>query len=113
VTIRQQSRTAFVGVVGAGLRRDLSDRWGVRIDGRVLVGPHTSRLLIDADPVVAQATPADFVESFTTPAIQFSNNPSTGRESSLGEPGLQGFEAFVADGLQARVLITAGVFVRF
>ena len=112
-TIRVESRTVVAGVVGAGLRRDVSDRWGVRIDGRVFIGPHTTRILLDADPVVAQGTPADFIESFTAPSIQFSNNPSTGRESSLGGPALQDFEAFVADGLQARVLITAGVFVRF
>ena len=91
----------------------MTDRWGVRIDGRVLIGPHTARILIDADPEVASGAPADFVESFTTPSIQFSNNSSTGRESSLGGPPLEGFEAFVVDGLRARILITAGVFVRF
>ena len=113
VTIRLESRTVFTGVVGAGLRRDMSDRWGIRVDGRVLIGPNSTRILIDTEPSAAQGTPADFIESFTAPAIQFSNNPSTGRESSLGGPPLQGFEAFVDDGLQARVLITAGVFVRF
>jgi hypothetical protein len=113
VTIRQESRTALTGVVGAGLRRDVTDRWGVRVDGRVLIGPRTTRVVIDTDPAVAQGAPADFVESFTTPSIQFSNNPSTGRDSTLGGPPLQGFEAFAADGLQARILITAGVFVRF
>ncbi len=113
VTIRLENRTVLAGTVGAGLRRDVTDRWGVRVDGRVLIGPQTTRILIDADPVVAEGTPAGFVESFTAPSIQFSNNPSTGRESTLGGPPLQGFEAFVADGLQARILITAGVFVRF
>jgi hypothetical protein len=113
VTIRHESRTTLTGVVGAGLRRDVTDRWGVRVDGRVLIGPRTTRVLIDTDPAIAQGTPADFIESFTTPSIQFSNNPSTGRESTLGGPPLRDFEAFTADGLQARVLITAGVFVRF
>jgi hypothetical protein len=113
VTVRQQTRTSLVGVVGAGLRRDVSQRWGVRIDGRVLVGSQTTAIVLDTDPFIAQGTPADFVESFTTPSIQFSNNPSTGRESSLGGPPLEGFETFADDGLQARVLITAGVFVRF
>jgi hypothetical protein len=112
-TVRQESRTVFTGVGGAGLRRDVSDRWGIRIDGRVFIGSHATRTLIDADPAVATGAPADFVESFTAPAIQFSNNASTGRESSLGGPALQSFEAFVQDGLQVRVLITAGVFVRF
>jgi hypothetical protein len=113
LTIRHDTRTVVTGVVGAGLRRDVSERWGIRIDGRVLIGPSASRLLIDTDPVVVQGSPADFIESFTAPAIQFSNNPSTGRESSLGGPPLQGFEAFVSDGVQARVLISAGIFMRF
>jgi len=113
VTVRYESRTVPAGLVGAGLRRDMSDRWGIRIDGRVLIGPNTTRILLDTDPLVATGSPADYVESFTAPSIQFSNNPSTGRESSLGGPSLQDFEVFVADGLQARVLITAGVFFRF
>lgn len=113
VTIRHESRTGLAGLVGAGLRRDMSARWGVRLDGRVLVGPQTSALLLDTDPVVAQGTPAGFVESFTTPSIQFSNDPATGRESSLGGPGLQGFEAFRSDGVRARVRISGGLFVRF
>ncbi len=113
LTIRHATRTVFTAVAGAGLRRPVSDRWGVRVDGRVLFGPHASRLLIDTAPAVAQGTPADFIESFTAPSIQFSNNPSSGRESSLGGPPLEGFETFVSDGIQVRVLVTAGVFVRF
>ena len=112
-TVKIENRTAFTGVAGAGLRREINDRWGVRIDGRVFVGPETTRIVIDTDPAVATGTPADFVESFTTPSIQFSNNPSTGRESSLGGPPLEGFETFAPDGWRVRVLITAGVFFRF
>ncbi len=112
-TVRVQGRTVFTGVGGAGLRREVTNRWGFRIDGRVFVSPHATRVLIDAQPTVAPGSPADFVESFTTPSIQFSNDPSTGRESSLGDLPLQSFETFVADGLQVRVLVTAGIFVRF
>jgi hypothetical protein len=113
VAIRHETRTAFAGVVGAGVRRDLSDRVGLRLDGRVFIGPSTTRVVIDADPVVATGAPTDFVESFTTPAIQFSNAPPGGRESTLGGPPLRDFETFAGDGWQTRVLITAGVFVRF
>lgn len=112
LTIRQNSRSALTGVLGAGLRRDVNDRWGVRFDGRVLIGPHTTTLLIDAAPQLVQGTPADFVESFTTPAVQFSNSPATGRVSTLSG-ALEGFEVFSADGLHTRVLITGGVFFRF
>jgi len=113
VTIRHERGTGLAGLLGAGLRRDVSARWGVRVDGRVLVGPRTSALLVDTDPTVARGTPPGFVESFTTPSIQFSNDPATGRESTLGPPPLEAFEAFESDGLRTRVRITAGVFVRF
>ena len=111
--VRHEPGTALVGVAGAGIRRDVSDRWGIGIDGRVFMGRQATRVTLDSNPSVAQGTPADFIETFAAPAIQFSNNPSTGRESSLGVPGLTGFEAFAGDAFQARVLITAGVFVRF
>jgi len=62
--------------------------------------------------VIATASPAGFVELLTNPALQFSNNPSTGRLSSLGDT-LDRFEVFAGDGLQLRFLITAGVTIRF
>ena len=39
VTLRFGGRTAPLGVIGAGVRRNLSERWGVQFDGRVLIGP--------------------------------------------------------------------------
>jgi hypothetical protein len=108
------SRGASVVIVtGAGLRRELSPRWGLRIDGRVLLGPNGTHALIDATPTVTTSTPAGFVETFTYPSIQFSNNASTGRVSSLGPPGLQGFAVFSGTGVQLRTMVTFGVFVKF
>jgi hypothetical protein len=109
LVVRYGSGTAFVGVVGAGLQRDLSDRWGLRLDARVLIGPDTTRVKLDAAPTfVRGGTEPGFVESFTNPAIQFSNDPSTGRVSSLGGAGLQGFDVFKG-GTRARTQITIGV----
>lgn len=113
VTLRPEQDTVFVGVMGAGVRRTVSPRWGFQIDGRVFLGPSSARLLIDADPSIANGSPSGFIESFTSPAIQFSNDPSLGRRSSLGAPDLSGFEAFTGSGLQTRVLVTVGVYVRF
>lgn len=113
LTIRHETATTAVGVLGAGLRRDVTDRWGFNVDGRVLLGQGATRVVVDAEPSVATGAPADFVESFTTPSIQFSNDPATGRESSLGAPGLDGFETFSSDRLRARVIITAGIYWRF
>ena len=112
VTVRYDSATAFVVVLGGGVYRAFSDRWGLRIDARVLIGPDPTRVSVDAAPSVAGGTPAGFVESFSSPAVQFSNDPSIGRVSSLSGPGLDDFEAFKG-GTRARTLITVGVTRRF
>jgi hypothetical protein len=111
--MRFERGTAFVGIAGAGVRRDLSDRWGFRVDGRVLIGRENSRLLIDTAPDVQLDPPGGVLETLTNPNIQFSNDPATGRPSTLGGDPLDGFVAFNANGLQTRVLVTVGVFVKF
>jgi len=113
VTLRFEHSTTFVGLAGGGLRKQMSDRWGFRIDGRVLIGPANSRLLIDAAPTVTPGSPAGFIETTTNPNIQFSNDSATGRQSTLSGPALDGFTAFKSTGIQTRTLITFGVFVRF
>lgn len=112
-TLRLTSRTAPVGVLAAGLRHDLSAHWGLQIDGRVWLGPATTRVALDTAPVATVATPAGFIESFTYPSVQFSNNGSTGRRSTLGGAALQNFDLFTGSGLETRVVITGGVFRRF
>jgi len=99
-------------VLGGGLQRDLSARWGLRVDARMLLGPDTTRVLIDATPSSARTGPSGFIESFTNPAVQFSNDPSTGRRSSLSAPALQDVEVFKG-GLQTRTLVTFGICRRF
>ena len=80
---------------------------------RPLLGQHTPAPRPASEPTLAPGTPEGCIESFTTPAIQFSNNRTTGRESSLTGAPLQGFKAFSTAGLQTRYIITAGLFVRF
>jgi hypothetical protein len=112
VTVRYDSGTAFVAVLGGGVHRALSDRWGLRIDARVLLGPDPTRVTLDATPGSVRGAPAGFVESFTSPAVQFSNDPSIGRVSSLSGTGLDNFEVFKG-GTRARTLVTIGVTRRF
>lgn len=113
VTIRYSQCPAFVTVVGGGLRRDMSERWGFRIDGRLFLGRPTLRLLLDASPSSVPGTPAGFIETFSYPSIQFSSNPSSGRQSTLGGPPLEGFAALTSTGIETRGLLTIGVFRRF
>ena len=112
VVLHYERESAPIAVIGGGLRHAFSSHWGLSVDGRVFLGGHSPHLLLDASPSVTTGTPAGFVESFTNPAIQFSNNASTGRQSTLSGAAIQGFEA-VGAGRDTRVLISVGVFRRF
>jgi hypothetical protein len=103
---------SVVAVLGGGLRHDFSRAWALRFDARVLVGPDTTRIHLDATPSVARGAPAGFIESFTHPAIQFSNDPATGRVSSLSGPPLQNLEVFNG-GVIARTIIGVAIARRF
>jgi len=113
VAVRVERKLTPIAVVGGGVRRQLSERWGLRIDGRVFIGPGGERITIDAAPESAPGAPAAFIESFTHPSVQFSNDPSTGRRSTLSGPRIQGFEVFSSDGLGTRFLVTVGLAARF
>lgn len=103
---------AAVAVAGVGLTRALNNRWAIRFDARCLLGPDSTRILIDTAPSSVRGTPSGFIESFTNPSIQFSNDPSTGRVSSLSAPALQGASVF-SGGFQVRTMITVGIVRRF
>ena len=111
-TVRFERPAGFVVVLGGGVRKDLSEKWGLTIDARVHIGPDRTRVVVDAAPASVPGTPAGFVESFTNPAIQFSNEPSTGRRSTLSGPALDGFQVF-ENGTRARTMITIAVARRF
>jgi hypothetical protein len=112
VVVRARRDQTAAAIAGGGVRRALSDRWSLRIDARVFVGPGGHRLEIDATPSTTHGSPAGFVESFTHPSVQFSNDPSTGRQSSLGAP-LQSFEVFKSDGIETRLVLAVGLSRRF
>jgi hypothetical protein len=112
VTLHYRGSAAPVAVAGAGLSRSIADGWLLNVDGRVLIGGSDAKLLLDASPSNVAGTPAGFIESFTTPAVQFSNNPSTGRQSTLSGPAISGFSAF-SGGTAIRVLVTFGIARRF
>src|SRR3954471_11097581 len=114
VVVRYGTGSAFVAVAGGGLQRDFSDRWGLRIDARLLIGPDPARVRLDATPtsVAATGTASGFVESFSNPAIQFSNDPATGRVSSLSGDGLRDVDVFKG-GSRVRTQITLGLTRKF
>jgi hypothetical protein len=112
LTIRHRGRMTFVAVTGGGVRWAVTDRWGLRIDARLLAGPATNVVAVDAIPTVATGMPAGFIESFTYPNLQFSNNGSTGRRSTLGSPPLDDVVVFKG-GWQLRGRATVGLYFLF
>ena len=112
VSLRYTRGAALVAVLGGGLQRDFSSQWGLRVDLRLLMGPDTTHVLLDAAPLSTRTGQSGFVESFTNPAVQFSNDPATGRRSTLSAPGLDGYEVF-SGGFQARTFLTVGLVRRF
>jgi hypothetical protein len=103
----------MVAVLGGGLKYYLSPRWGVRVDARWYLSQNAIDNLIDTSNAVALGTPAGSVASATIPAIQFSNSPSTGIQSSLSAPTLNGFRVFEGGGIQRQLSTTAGLIWRF
>jgi hypothetical protein len=113
VTFRGVANTAPAIVIGAGLARATAGRLTIRLDARLIAANRTIGASIDAAPTVTTGTPADFIESFTNPSIQFSNNASTGRRSSLSGDALDHVKVAGSTRLQARALVTFGIAFRF
>jgi hypothetical protein len=112
LTVRYRERTSFVGLFGGGVRRAFSARAGLSLDARILIGRQSTAVEVDASPTIVTGTPAAFIESFTYPNLQFSNNASTGRRSTLGGPGLDAVNVFEG-GWMIRGRLTAGIYLRF
>lgn len=110
-TIRFSERDkGMVGVFGGGISFDLGSRHGVRADVRVLVGSSGSGTSVDASPVVERLGPFVALPSNTNPSLQFST-AAADRSSLNGSTA--GLKTFTGSGLDMRILLTVGYFVRF
>ena len=113
VVLRYQSSAAPVAVAGFGLTHGLGGgAWALNVDARVFFGSSGATLRLDAAPSVTTGTPAGSIEFDSSPALQFSNNPATGRQSTLSGSALSGF-TLLSGGVNARVLVTVGLVRRF
>jgi len=112
VQLRVERPASFVIVLGGGIAHALSEAWAVNVDARALFGPDRTRIAFDAAPATTRGNPAGFIESFTNPAIQFSNDPATGRRSTLSAPALHDVEVY-SGGTRGRIVISVGVSRRF
>jgi len=106
-------KNGFVTVFGGSAVFLGPSRWGVRADVRAYVSGNTYNVLVDANPQVATLTPAGFLASLTSPSIQFSNNPSNGRTSTLSGAVINGFKTFTSSGTAIQIIASAGYVIRF
>jgi len=114
VTLRYGvDRRVLVGVIGGGVDYAVSRRWGVRLDVRAHAGRSGVRNLVDATPSIKTLTPATVLALPTNPSIQFSNNPSTGAQSSLAGPAVADLQTFRGTGVRLQTNIASGVYWRF
>jgi len=124
VTVRDAGKDGTVaGILGSGVKYQVSKRWGFRIDTRVSLNKNAARTALDATPYVALGQlPAGRLVLNADPTITFSNNwsdPVTALSvtavaaSTLSGPAMSGVRTFSGTGVSANTSFTAGVFWRF
>ena len=123
VTVRDaRDRHAAAGILGGGVKYQVSPRLGVRFDARVSVSKASAQTLLDASPAITLGlTPAGRGALAGSPSIQFSNTTdvvtalgvTAAGTSSLSGPGLSGFRTFSGSGIMAETNVTFGLFWRF
>jgi hypothetical protein len=124
VTVRDAGKDGTVaGILGSGVKYQVSPRWGVRVDTRIFLSKNAARTALDATPLVALGQlPAGRLVLNADPTITFSNNwsdPVTALKvtavaaSTLSGPAMSGVRTFAGTGVSSYTSITAGVFWRF
>ncbi len=123
VTVRDaRDAHTVAGILGGGVKYNVSPRWGIRLDARVSLSKNTAGTTLDATPnVVMGGLPAGRFLFLAPTTIMFSNStlPVTGQGvtvvgiSTLTGPALTGFRTFSGSGVSSHTNIAAGIFWRF
>jgi hypothetical protein len=123
VTVRARDRHTLAGIVGAGVKYQVSPRWGIRFDARTSLSKNAASTQIDAAPsAVLGLLPRGRGTLNADPTLQFSNNwtdPITTLGvtsvaiSTLSGPAINGFRTFSGKGVSSHTSVSAGLFWRF
>lgn len=123
VTVRDaRDAHTVAGILGAGVKYNVSPRWGIRLDARVSLSKNTAGTALDASPsVVMGGLPAGRFLFLAPTTIMFSNStlPVTNQgvtvagSSTLTGPALTGVRTFSGSGVSSHTNLAAGVFWRF
>jgi hypothetical protein len=112
LTVHFGGGMGLAGVAGVGMNLRVTRGSGIRIDARGLVLENHVKTTISAHPSALVSDPAQAIWSFTTPAIQFVSNPSTGFVSTLDTSSFSA-TTLHPSGFHSRFNITVGYFWRF
>jgi len=111
VTIRFADRgSGAVGIFGGGITSDFGRRHGVRVDVRVVIGGSGISTSVDASASAQRTAPFVALPSNTTPSLQFS---TTAADRSSLSGSIAGLHTFTGSGLDTRIILNVGYFVRF
>ena len=111
VTIRFADRgSGVVGVFGGGVTSDFGGRHGVRADVRLVIGGSGISTSVDASASAQRTSPFVVLPSITSPSLQFS---TTAADRSSLSGSIAGLNTFTGSGLDTRILLNVGYFVRF
>ncbi|HEY7444574.1 MAG TPA: hypothetical protein VH701_19240 [Vicinamibacterales bacterium] len=124
VTVTDASRNqTLAGTLGGGVKYQVSPRWGLRIDVRLVLSKNTARTIVDATPSVALGQrPAGRGVLGAEPSIQFSNNASEPvtalgvtavASSTLTGPAITELRTFSGSGVSTHPNLTVGIIWRF
>jgi len=113
---------SVAGILGGGVKYQISPRWGIRIDARVSLSKNSGGTVLDAAPNVVLGTlPAGRIALNADPTIQFGNSagPVTSlgvtsvAPSSLTGPAIADLGTWSGSGVSSHGNIAAGLFWRF
>jgi len=105
----------LVGLAGGGITYDLSRRYGVRAEVRLLISPNSLDTELSATPSIAVGAPGRSFASATTPSVQYSNGSAAAAaaRSTLTGPAIAAFTTRESSGARIDAAITFGWFWRF
>jgi hypothetical protein len=98
-------------LVGGGVKRDLSDRWGWSLDLRTLIGPDRRVTSVSTAAAVDSGSPPGAVIETRNLPVVFSTRPEL-RTSLSAEPVVD-FETFRATGTRSQFRLAIGMYRRF
>jgi len=108
-------RTLVAVTVGLGLKRMVTDRWGVRIEMREQLCSNPITNLVSAAPQIVLASSGGAQGAVATPlsaSLQLANIPNSSTLSSLGG-SIAGLKVFTGTGMESRLSFSGGIFWRF